>query len=38
MIMKIKLGWLKIQAFLLHVTTHENATLFLQSLWAAVFQ
>jgi hypothetical protein len=37
MIMKIKNWGLKIRMFLLHLTTNENAALYLHLLWAAVF-
>jgi hypothetical protein len=36
--MKIKYWGLKFQAFLLHVTTNENAAFYLHLLWAAVFK
>jgi hypothetical protein len=33
---KLKISWLKIQLFLLRITTHPNSAQWLQLLWAAV--
>jgi hypothetical protein len=34
--MKKTLFWLRVRLFLLYVTAHENAALYLQLLWSAV--
>ena len=35
---KLKISWLKLQLFLLHITANENFALWLHLLWVAMFR